>query len=102
MLRFAAYPYQKFGLQGGTVRAVSQSPSVSNHQLSTTQVQLGRQSTESIYRVSVTLDSQSINIYGTARPLMAGMALDADIMQDRRSIIEWMFEPLFAAANRSQ
>jgi membrane fusion protein len=32
--------------------------------------------------------------YGGPVPLTAGMQLEADIMQDRRTLLAWIFEPL--------
>ena len=100
-LRYAAYPYQKFGLQSGKVSAVSQSAFAPSDLPPALQTQFGRQTTEALYRVTVTLDAQTIATYGEIRPLRAGMALEADIVQDRRSIIEWVMEPIFAAAKRA-
>ena len=100
LIRYAAYPYQKFGLQAGQVTAISQSAFAPSDLPPSLQAQFGRQAVEAMYRVTVKLDSQSIATYGDARPLRAGMALDADIVQDRRSIIEWVLEPLFAVAKR--
>src|SRR5215467_2227226 len=34
-------------------------------------------------------------------PLQPGMLLSADIVFDRRSLIRWLFDPVFAVANRS-
>lgn len=101
LLRYAAYPYQKFGLQSGRVLAVSQSAFAPSDLPPALQSQIGRQTSEALYRVSVALDAQQIDTYGQSRPLRAGMALEADIVQDRRSIVEWLFEPLFAAAARA-
>jgi membrane fusion protein len=101
LIRYAAYPYQKFGLQSGEVAAISQSAFAPSDLPPALQTQFGRQSTEALYRVTVRLATQRIVTYGEIRPLRAGMALEADIVQDRRTIIEWMLEPLFAAARRT-
>ena len=101
MIRYAAYPYQKFGLQSGKVTAVSQSAFAPSDLSQALQTLFGKQSTEALYRVTVALNAQNIATYGEARPLKAGMALEADIIQDRRTIIEWMLEPLFAAVKRT-
>ena len=101
LIRYAAYPYQKFGLQSGKVAAVSQSAFAPSDLSPALQTLFGRQGSEALYRVSVALDSQDIATYGEKRPLRAGMALEADIVQDKRTIIEWMLEPLFAAAQRT-
>ena len=102
LLRYAAYPYQKFGLQHGTVHDLSQSafapqelPRLLRAQLST------RPNAEALYRITVTLDSQTLDAYGKPQQLKPGMVLEADIVQDRRHIVEWMFEPLIALARRS-
>lgn len=100
-LRYAAFPYQKFGLQTGKVAQISQSAFAPSDLPPALQAQFGRQSTEALYKVTVVIDAQSINTFGDVRPLKAGMALEADIVQDRRTIIEWLLEPLFAAAKRA-
>jgi membrane fusion protein len=33
--------------------------------------------------------------YGKSQPLMPGMALSADILMERRTLLEWVFEPLY-------
>jgi membrane fusion protein len=101
LLRYAAYPYQKFGLQSGKVVAISPSAFAPSDLPPYLQAQFGRQSPEALYRVTVEIDAQGIQTYGQSRPLKSGMALDADIVQDRRRIVEWLLEPLFAAAQRS-
>jgi len=95
VLHYQAYPYQKFGLQHGLVRKVSGSA------LSPSEVNalLGgqTQTTEPLYRVLVDLPSQSVMAYGHSEHLRPGMAVDGDLLLDRRRIIEWVFEPLLAA-----
>ena len=56
---------------------------------------------EPAYLVTVDLAEQAVQAYGKRFPLQTGMAIDADVMLDRRSIIEWVFEPLFSLAKRS-
>jgi membrane fusion protein len=34
------------------------------------------------------------------RPLAIGMQLDADVLLDRRRLIEWLFEPLVSVTGR--
>lgn len=101
LMRYAAYPYQKFGLQSGKVVSISQSAFAPTDLPPGLQTQFNRQTPEALYRVTVALDSQSIATYGATRRLKAGMSLNAAIVQDRRSIFEWMLEPIFAAAERS-
>jgi membrane fusion protein len=91
-IRYQAYPYQKFGQHRGVVTEVSRSP-LQPGELSTT-LPLAFASQEGVYRVTVKLDSQSVVVYGKSLPLMPGMALEADIAQERRRLIEWVLEPL--------
>lgn len=103
VLRYQAYPYQKFGQQYGKVVQVSRSA------LSPAEAALvlGQTVTTPLYRVLVELDRQTINAYGKAEALKPGMALNADLLLDRRSLWQWVFEPLYGlrqqlAANGAQ
>lgn len=93
LLRYQAFPHQKFGHQRGTVVRVSRSatnPGESTSSLS------GNVQAEPYYRVLVALDAQSVTAYGKPEPLRPGMLLEADILGERRSLIEWILEPLYA------
>lgn len=91
VLRYQAYPYQKFGQQYGRVLQVSRSALSGSEAASL----LGQPAATPLYRVLVALDHQSIAAYGKAETLRAGMALNADILLERRSLLEWAFEPLY-------
>jgi membrane fusion protein len=101
LVRYAAFPYQKFGLFQGSVSTVSRSAFAPNDLPPSTQALFGRQSSpEALYRVTVTLNEQAVVAFGQRYPLRPGMALEADIVQEKRSIVEWLFEPLFAFSQR--
>lgn len=91
VMRYHAYPYQKFGQHYGRVRSVSRSA------VSATEVSrlLGQTITNSRYRVQVALDSEHVTAYGRSETLLPGMTLDADVLLDRRRLIEWVVEPLY-------
>ncbi|HET7332250.1 HlyD family secretion protein [Dyella sp.] len=91
VLRYQAYPYQKFGQRYGRVLQVSRSALSDDETAS-----LLRQSVPTpLYRVLVELDRQSIDANGKLEPLKPGMALNADILLERRSLLEWAFAPLY-------
>lgn len=92
LLRYRPYPYQKFGSHQGRVIRVSRSavPVQSNQ----------GQASEPVYRVLVSLDSQSVLAYGVAESLRPGMIVDADIMGERRRIYEWILEPLYSVTGK--
>lgn len=73
LLRYQAYPYQKFGHQQGTVARISRSA------LNQTELQalLGSAAqAEPLYRVTVRLAKQAITAYGKPELLKPGMTLD--------------------------
>lgn len=94
LLRYHAYPYQKFGHALGTVTSISQS-SMSGHELTSAQVP-----GEALYRITVTLKQQTVRAYGQAYSLQAGMMVDADILQEKRKLYEWVLEPLFSLTGK--
>lgn len=101
-LRYAAYPYQKFGMARGEVSNVSRTP-VNPQELPPGQAQAlmaAAQSNEPLYRIRVRLARQDIDAYGAAQAIKPGMALEADVIQDRRAVWEWVLEPLVAAGAR--
>ena len=89
-LRFAAFPWQKFGVRHGSIAGISRSVlnpgelSDSDHLTETGPV----------YKVRVALEKDSITAFGRSVPLQAGMALQADILLEERSLLEWLMEPL--------
>lgn len=98
-MRYAPYPYQKFGLQAGTITAVSTTPFSPSELPPNLAQQLIAQagSNEALYRINVRLADQQIKAYGEAIPLKPGMTLDADVLQERRKVWEWVLEPVLAA-----
>ena len=97
-LRYAAYPYQKFGMHAGRVSGVSRTP-VNPQDLPPGRAQAllaATQSQEPLYRITVELSSQTIQTYGKEQPLKAGMSLEAQVRQGERSIWEWVLEPLLS------
>jgi membrane fusion protein len=53
-----------------------------------------------MYRITVRLSKQEIKTYGRPQALQAGMLLDADILQETRSLYEWVLEPLFSLSGK--
>ena len=105
-LRYQAFPYQKFGHQGGEVVQVSRSP-LQATELASLPLQIAgsagtgsSSSTEPLYRITVTLNQQTVSAYGQAQPLSPGMQLEADVVLERRRLIEWLFEPVLGIASR--
>jgi membrane fusion protein len=96
-LRIAAFPYQKFGHQAGHVQQVSSTPLQAGELAA---LPLATKPDEPLYRVTVTLERQSVMAYGREQPLAAGMQLDADVLLERRRLVEWLFAPVLGIAGR--
>ena len=102
-LRYAAYPYQKFGMGQGTVRTIERSPYAPHELPAHVLASLGpaaAQGGEPVYRIAVALDRPTIDAYGRPQPLRAGMVFEADVLQDTRRLYEWALEPLYGLAGR--
>jgi len=106
LLRYSAFPYQKFGEHWGTVIAISDAaltPEEVQNLLSGAQpVKQGSTAGASpakqpgpFYRVIVKPDSQLVSVYGEERKLPAGMEVQAYALLDRRPLFQWIFEPLY-------
>ena len=98
LLRYDAFPYQKFGHQSGRVVRVSRSP-LPGSELAALPFLHGT-TQEPLYRITVALERQAVPAYGKAQPLAPGMQLEADVLLDRRRLIEWIFEPVLGMAGR--
>lgn len=102
LLRYQAYPYQKFGQYRGTVATVSRTalPASELTGVSSLAGTAGGAVNEPIYRVIVDLSAQSVTAYGKRQPLQAGILLDADVLQDTRRLYEWALEPLYSLSGK--
>lgn len=95
-LRYAAFPYQKFGHALGSVVSVSQATLNASDPV----LARGVVRSEPVYRVAVALRSQTVIAYGEPRRLLPGMEVEADVLLETRRLYEWVFEPLYAVAGR--
>lgn len=99
-IRYQAYPYQKFGQYPARVTSIART-ALSTAELSTS----GMPATDihgdgAFYRVTATLDAQTVTAYGKPQALQAGMALQADILRERRRLYEWVLEPLYSLTGK--
>ncbi|TPS59934.1 HlyD family secretion protein [Acinetobacter baumannii] len=97
LLRYEAYPYQKFGHADGKISSVSKASLLSSD-LPNISAIFPQQT--SIYIVKAKLEKQSIMTYGNQQQLQVGMTFEADILQETRSLYEWVFEPLISISGK--
>ena len=97
-LRYAAFPYQKFGLYQGVVKSISTTPFAINELPANLAQQVAAQSgnNEALYRIDVALQKQDITVFDKTIALRPGLALEGDVRQETRKLWELLFEPLLS------
>ena len=94
-LLYEAFPYQRFGSFGGRVESISRI--VMDPRESEIPIKLEGP----VYRVVVMLDRQAVDAYGEKVPLQPGMALQANIVLEHQSFLDWLLKPLHAVMRRT-
>jgi membrane fusion protein len=100
-LRFEAFPYQRYGHWPGRVIEVSRVPLAPSELAALALPAQGPAavaSGEPLFRITVALDERRAV---DPMPLVAGMRLAADVLLERRRLVEWLFEPLTAWRGRN-
>jgi membrane fusion protein len=94
-LMYEAFPHQRFGVGAARVQTVSRTV------LAPSEVAIpGVALQEPVFRVRAVLERETVDAYGAPIPLQPGMLLHADVVIDQRSLLEWLFDPIFAARRR--
>ena len=83
-----AFPYQKFGVQKGVIKDISKTP------FKPGELDTPIPYEQSVYRVVVSLNKQTVTAYGNEVNLKTGMTLQGDLIVDSRTLLQWMMEPL--------
>ncbi|MBL0419447.1 HlyD family efflux transporter periplasmic adaptor subunit [Ramlibacter sp. AW1] len=95
MVRFDAFPYQKFGQYRAVVRDISRAP-LQRHELQTT-----LPTPDDYFRVWAVAERSSVSAYGRNIDIQNGMRLEADLLLESRRIYEWVLEPLLGFGART-
>jgi membrane fusion protein len=93
-LMLDAFPYQKFGVVAGKVSHVAAAPTPPG------ELTIPIETKESLYRIDVDLDRQDIDGYGKRWDFSPGMRLNADLILDKRTFLEWLLDPVLASMKR--
>ena len=94
VLRYDAFPFQRFGQYRGTVERVSRTVWSTGEKVGPVTVK------EPVYRVDVKLESQHVLSGDQKLDLRPGMSVNADILQEKRRVWEWVFEPVLSLKER--
>ncbi len=97
-IRYAAFPYQRYGTYLGHIRSISTTPVAwGEFEQSVRAPDAARQTGEPGYRVIVRIQRQSVRARGRLFQLKPGFVLEADIIEDTSSLWQLMLTPLLAA-----
>ncbi|HEX6374422.1 MAG TPA: HlyD family efflux transporter periplasmic adaptor subunit [Allosphingosinicella sp.] len=90
-LAIDAFPFQRFGSVSGRIATISRSTIARTDEKGTA---------TPVYLVTVTIDAPWVTAHGRRQKLVPGMTLSARIVTEKQSLLEWLFEPLFAVRGR--
>jgi membrane fusion protein len=93
-LRYEAFPFERFGQYRGLVADISRTVWSPGEKIGPLAVR------EPVYRVAVKLDRQDVGAIGQEFPLRVGMLVNADILLEKRTLLEWIFEPVLQLRGR--
>jgi membrane fusion protein len=90
-LAIDAFPYQRFGTVPARITQIS-ATTVLHDDASGAAVP--------VYLVTAELRRPWVMAFGRRQPLLTGMTLSARIVTERQSLLQWLFQPVFAVRNR--
>ncbi|MCA2997398.1 MAG: HlyD family efflux transporter periplasmic adaptor subunit [Rhodocyclaceae bacterium] len=94
VMRYEAFPYARFGQYRGVVQDISQAVWSPGDKVGPLVIK------EPVYRVTVALDKQTVTAGTQEVALKSGMLVNADILLDKRTLLEWLFEPVIQLRGR--
>jgi membrane fusion protein len=94
VLRYEAFPHERFGQYRGVVTDIGRNVWTQGERIGPLSAK------EPVYRVDVSLERQAVTALGQEFPLRPGMLVNADLLLERRTILEWIFEPVLQLKGR--
>ena len=94
-LIFRAYPQERFGLFAARIDSVNEIPSLPG------EVAQAPGASETMFVAIATLPGELRSPSGEALPLKPGMLADALVPIERRTVLEWLLEPILRGLNDS-
>ncbi|WP_187275109.1 HlyD family efflux transporter periplasmic adaptor subunit [Methylobacterium sp. WL120] len=108
VLKYDAFPYKTFGIKHGRIMAIGRQPmSIPKEDdpgamLDVSLAKAGpRPPPQSKYLIEVEPEDRTIEAYGAERPILVGSTLSADVVVERRRLIDWVLDPIFAMRGRT-
>jgi membrane fusion protein len=94
VLRYEAFPHERFGQYRGIVTEIGRNVWTPGERVGPLAAK------EPVYRVDVKLDSQTVKALEQEFTLRPGMLVNADLLLERRTLLEWIFEPVLQLKGR--
>ncbi|MCK6404843.1 MAG: HlyD family type I secretion periplasmic adaptor subunit [Rhodocyclaceae bacterium] len=93
-LKFAAFPFQKYGMVEGSVEHVSADAADGNTSNAAPNDKGQKQGQPLVYKALVTLKAMNLELDGARFALGAGMQTSAEIMLGTRTVAEYLLSPV--------
>ena len=92
MIRYDAYPYQRFGSSSAHIDDISQT--VLTDEEEDKPIRIG----EPYYKVTAHLNQQFVRVYGQKKNIRHGMTVSAVIVGSKRHVWQWILDPIYSFA----
>jgi membrane fusion protein len=94
VLRYEAFPYERFGQYRGTITDIGRNVWTQGERIGPLSAK------EPVYRIDVALERQAVMALGQEFALRPGMLVNADLLLEKRTLLEWIFEPVLQLKGR--
>ncbi len=102
LLRYDAYPYQKFGQHVGRVESIASAAVAASELQGLAGLPAAPDASGQLYfPITVSLPAQQLGSGGQPLALQSGMRVEADLMHETRPLYQWILEPLYAVRARA-
>ncbi|MGK0470872.1 MAG: membrane fusion protein [Candidatus Azotimanducaceae bacterium] len=95
-ISFDSFPHQQFGTQSGNLLSISKAPISPDDYSGPIGIKAP------VYLARAKLQNPYVLAFGERKALVPGMLFVCDIILERRSMIDWMLEPLYSLRGRTQ
>ncbi|ASQ44611.1 HlyD family secretion protein [Legionella clemsonensis] len=90
LIRYDAYPYQRFGTYSATIKEISQN--IMTDEEEEKPIRIG----EPYYKVIASLERQHVMVYGKEKKIQHGMTISAVVVGSKRKLWQWILDPLYS------
>lgn len=107
VLKYDAFPFKTFGIKHGRILSVGHQPvslpkDDDNPMADMALAKAGpKPPPQSKYLIEVEPEDRTIMAYGAERPILIGSTLSADVVVERRRLVDWVLDPILAMRGRT-